>query len=336
MPDDQPDDLRIERVDPLELDLDTAEGIAGVAAASLAAGGLDLPAPSGPTILFQRQVQADMTPVSGMWLLRSPAGDVLGEVSADAPTTHNRDLVWVRGNVHPFARRQGWGRRLLAEVDAAFGRSRVQAVAWDGSDGPLALEAMGFAPGMANAVRRIDVHGTPASTWQRLYDEAAAVARDYALERVVGPTPADDLDAMARLAATINDAPADEGVEDEPFDAEGVRRFDEAMARRRQTMYRVVARHRPTGEPAGLSMLAVDEFAPEVAFQEDTSVVPAHRGHRLGLLMKADMMRWIREERPEVRATDTWNATSNHHMIAVNEALGARVVATNRNWSLTR
>jgi hypothetical protein len=39
------------------------------------------------------------------------------------------------------------------------------------------------------------------------------------------------------------------------------------------------------------------------------------------------MLRWLTDERPEVSATDTWNATDNHHMIAVNERLGCRVVA---------
>ena len=42
-----------------------------------------------------------------------------------------------------------------------------------------------------------------------------------------------------------------------------------------------------------MSLVAVDEFLPTVAFQEDTTVVRAHRGHRLGLLMKTDMLRWV-------------------------------------------
>ena len=54
------------------------------------------------------------------------------------------------------------------------------------------------------------------------------------------------------------------------------------MAGRRQTIYRVLARHRATGEPAGQSMLCVNEFAPAAAFQEDTSVVRAHRGSPAG------------------------------------------------------
>ncbi len=49
-------------------------------------------------------------------------------------------------------------------------------------------------------------------------------------------------------------------------------------------------------------------------------------------MMKLDMLRWLSDERPEVGSTITWNATTNHHMIAVNEMLGATVVAHNANY----
>ena len=74
---------------------------------------------------------------------------------------------------------------------------------------------------------------------------------------------------------------------------------------------------------------------PSIANQEDTSVVRAHRGSRLGLLMKCDMVRWLRAERPDVGATQTWNAVDNTHMIAVNDALGCRVTGVNRGYRLT-
>ena len=60
--------------------------------------------------------------------------------------------------------------------------------------------------------------------------------------------------------------------------------------------------------------------------QHDTSVVRAHRGHRLGLLLKADMMRWLAEVEPQLQTIDTLNAESNDHMIGVNERLGYRVM----------
>jgi RimJ/RimL family protein N-acetyltransferase len=54
--------------------------------------------------------------------------------------------------------------------------------------------------------------------------------------------------------------------------------------------------------------------------------VRSHRGHRLGLLLKSDMMRWLGEAEPQLRTIDTWNAESNDHMIAINERLGYRVM----------
>ena len=52
----------------------------------------------------------------------------------------------------------------------------------------------------------------------------------------------------------------------------------------------------------------------------------AHRGHRLGLLLKLEMLRWLAEEEPQLREIDTWNAESNDHMIGVNELLGYRIM----------
>ncbi|QNN53332.1 GNAT family N-acetyltransferase [Nocardioides mesophilus] len=324
-------DLLITRIDPLELDLATADGIAEVLTASSAAAGLGMPPRSGAAALLSRQLQSDGTPVDGLWV--ATVGDrVIGHLDLELPAQENTDSAHLRGNVHPELRGHGVGRALLEEgVRAATdaGRAKLYTGAFSGGDGIAVLERWGFTatPGRY-AVRRVDLHEAPHGLWDRLYDEAAGHAADYELVHLVGPTPPGQLEQMATLHEAINDAPADDE-DEEPalFDAERVRRYDAAMAGRRQTVHRVVAVHRSTGEWAGLSMLCVDEFGPGLAFQEDTSVVRAHRGHRLGLLMKADMLRWISRERPEVGAVDTWNATSNHHMIAVNERLGAQVVA---------
>ena len=65
---------------------------------------------------------------------------------------------------------------------------------------------------------------------------------------------------------------------------------------------------------------------PQLAEQHDTSVVRSHRGHRLGLLLKAEMMLWLREAQPQLESVDTWNAESNDFMISVNELLGYRIM----------
>jgi hypothetical protein len=51
-------------------------------------------------------------------------------------------------------------------------------------------------------------------------------------------------------------------------------------------------------------------------------VTRPHRGHRLGLLAKATMMEWLTTAEPQVERVVTGNATSNQHMITVNETLG--------------
>jgi hypothetical protein len=57
-----------------------------------------------------------------------------------------------------------------------------------------------------------------------------------------------------------------------------------------------------------------------------TAVVRAHRGHRLGLLIKLAMLEWLAEAEPEQRWILTGNAETNEHMIAINEALGYQKV----------
>ena len=215
----------IHPVDPMALDLGTADQIAEVDRASLDAAGLALPAPTGP----------------------------LGYAVLELPWRNNTCTGYLGGVVHPQNRRHGAGRALYdaaASRSVAAGRTQL-------------LSGLGFSSaGMStNAVRRLDLHGTPAERWE----QADARVRDY----------------------------------------------DRAMAGRRQTVYRVMARHRASGAWAGLSLLSIDEFRPDIAFQKDTSVVRAHRGHRLGLLMKTDMLQWLIRERPEVSATDTWNSTRN-------------------------
>jgi len=329
----------IERVDPLELDLDTADRIAEIDRVSLEAAALPLPPDVGPGVLTSLQLQSDSRPVDGLWLARE--GDrLLGWCAVELPWRDNTASAYLRGAVDPAARRRGVGRALLQHAlrlaDAA-GRSKVHAGAFQGTDGVPALRALGFtSDGLGvNAVRRVDLHAAPDGLWDRLYDEARQHAAGYELVHLVGPTPEELLDEMVTLHAAINDAPRDDPEQEEDvWDVDRVAAYDRAMAGRRQTVYRVLARHRDTGDWAGISILCVDEFAPSIAFQEDTSVVRAHRGHRLGLLMKADMLQWISRERPEVRATDTWNATTNHHMIAVNERLGATVVARHLSFRL--
>ena len=62
----------------------------------------------------------------------------------------------------------------------------------------------------------------------------------------------------------------------------------------------------------------------------------SHRGHRLGLLLKIDMMRWLAEAEPQVEVIETWNNVDNDFMIKVNEALGYRLSQVYATYELNR
>jgi hypothetical protein len=61
-------------------------------------------------------------------------------------------------------------------------------------------------------------------------------------------------------------------------------------------------------------------------------VLRAHRGHRLGLVLKIAMLHWLAEEEPQLLTIDTWNAKSNKHMVEVNEVLGYHILSGGSTW----
>lgn len=324
--------MDITHVDPLGLDLEAADRLAAVQQAALAAAGTALPAPVGASLLGQLRHGSAGLPVPGL-LVAADDGAVTGWATVELPRLENTWAAHLRGWVHPAGRGRGIGAALheaALELVHTAGRSTVYAGSFDGSGGAEALASWGYRQdGQAEyAIRRIDLHGRGAAAWRGL---SGVAAPHYELVPLAGPAPEAQLPGLVTLHAAINDAPPDDADREAMvWGADRVVAYDEAMAARRQTVHRLLARHTPTGDWAGMTVLCVDEHRPRIAFQEDTSVVPAHRGRGLGLLLKAELHRWVSGRRPEVEATDTWNAVDNHHMVAVNERLGARVVTHHR------
>jgi len=108
------------------------------------------------------------------------------------------------------------------------------------------------------------------------------------------------------------------------LDAAKWRGIEEVLDRRGQQVRIIVAIHQASGAVAGLTEVTFSRINPRRATQEDTIVVPEHRGRGLGLVVKADMLRWLRTECPQVHEIETWNAESNAHMLAINDRLGSR------------
>ncbi len=69
--------------------------------------------------------------------------------------------------------------------------------------------------------------------------------------------------------------------------------------------------------------------------QGETLIQPEHRGHGLGLAIKAANLRAVRDDLPDRRAVHTYTSPENAHMVAVNRALGFAPVEFCDEWQRT-
>jgi len=267
---------------------------------------------------------------------RDKRGRVTGLAQIFFTPWDNTHLGYLEVTVDPLVRRRGLGRKLF---EAGVERIREEGrtlVLIDGSDHAASVafaDAMGLDRASEEVQRRLQL---TTLDWTRLdheFGEAGDRARDYELLQMPGGTPDGMLTAIARMTEAINDAPTDDlQIEDEVFSPERLRAFEAAQEARGRRLYRLVVRHGAAGELAGHTMVGIDNERPWHGWQYDTSVLRTHRGHRLGLLLKIGMVRWLAEEEPQLRTLDTWNASSNAHMIRVNEVLGYEVLARAISW----
>jgi hypothetical protein len=117
----------------------------------------------------------------------------------------------------------------------------------------------------------------------------------------------------------------------EVWDAERVRRTYLHMTVARD-VYTTCARHVASGELAAFTQLKGPHDKPEVVYQENTLVLSHHRGHALGLWVKAANCEWIASDRPSSRRVHTWNADENDYMLDINTRLGYRRESIAAAW----
>jgi RimJ/RimL family protein N-acetyltransferase len=81
-----------------------------------------------------------------------------------------------------------------------------------------------------------------------------------------------------------------------------------------------------SGRTVAFTGLAVPEAPRDLVEQGGTLVLRGHRGHRLGLAVKAANLAAVQGEHPERTRVNTQNAEVNAPMVAINEKMGFRPV----------
>ncbi len=215
--------------------------------------------------------------------------------------------------VAPHARRRGLGRALLDTVTAeawvaacptAMGRHAD-------ADGARFADRLGARSGSRLRGALLTM---PPKVRPRAVD-------GYRVRSWTGPAPDDLLLSYADARNAINDSPHDDEQPDERWTPERVREAERSMAARGRQI-RVTIALDGLGSVAAYTELRVSPDSGTVARTEDTAVVAAHRRRGLASWVKAESLRLLAIDRPDVTRVTTTNDATNVPMIAVNTAQG--------------
>ncbi|WP_371552403.1 GNAT family N-acetyltransferase [Streptomyces sp. NBC_00554] len=258
------------------------------------------------------------------WLASDADGVPLGSAFLRLFTKEGQEhLAELEIAVHPGERRQGLGGLLLeAAVDAARNEDRrsLLAQAEDASPGDLFLTAGGFRRVLALTYARLPLADVDRA---RITEVTQRPHPGYELTHWDGAVPAELAQTFADSRRAMDDMPM-EGTDygTVVWDVDRVLSVAEVIAKRGELLHTVAAVDRSDGSIAGFSELVVPGDGHGDGQHYGTGVLPEHRGHGLGLWMKAESIRLARLRHPELGGLLTDTADSNAPMLRINDELG--------------
>jgi len=259
-------------------------------------------------------------------------GRVVGGADVGMPLQDNLHLGELEINVRPGHRRRQIGTALYAAAETRFreaGRTTLLGEVNVPVSGPRTA-GMPFAESLGFASDHVEDHfvlDLPVGGDQVRSLRASLPDLDgYDLVEWGDRCPDEHLDAYCAMRTQMDaDLPIDDlDVEPTVYDAARVRTSEERLARSYIQLH-VAARRRLDGVFGGFSIVVLPRGG-ALAWQLDTLVMPEHRGHRLGLLMKLSTLDRIHAEHPDRSIMHTWSAVSNAPMQATNRRFGYRAV----------
>ena len=299
-------------------------------------------------------------PLAGMWSLEEarilftegdPAehvwgfvavdgGEIVGAGMASLPKHDNRHMAWVMPWVEPQRRRRGIGSVVLEHLlERCRAERRTHHIIETSypferrDDHPYRqfAEKHGFT--LANTeIRRHLPLPVDEAELDRLIADSAAHHEGYCIVSFDGPIPDDLVDSLCRTKSQLGvDAPTGTlDFEEERIDRDVLREREAQLRRQGRTMISTLA-VAPDGEVVAYNDLVIPRDDPPNVYQWGTLVRRDHRGHRLGMAVKARGLKQLQAHLGDALGTtrtriSTCNAEQNAHMVGINERLGFRPV----------
>ena len=290
--------------------------------------------PETPPEEIRHHLRVDRADIDKTILVARDGDRAVGFGSVDVRAGHgNEHMAWVEDVfVLPAHRRHGAGTALLDEITTiarAGGRTLLLGGFAEGdADGEAFARTVGATLAHRERQNRVPVAALDRAMLERWVEDGETKATGYSLVRYDGHAPDDLIDAVVAANDAMNDAPRTESLDDFVHTAQQRRDSEAELARDGAEYWYAGIRHDATGEIAGYSDFVFWPWKPWLVEQGDTGVVAAHRGHGLGRWLKASNALRVLDEKPEARVIETWNDGSNRWMLAINDEMGFRPVAT--------
>lgn len=253
----------------------------------------------------------------------------LAEVSVCVPPDHRRSGVGAALYDHLLALTEERGRSTLGEeIDVPEGDDLST------SPGARFALARGFVTEHTEQRLVLDLP-VPADRLDDLEARARESAGDAQIVTWHGVPPGEWLPAFARMQTLMEqDVPSGE-LDRAPmvYDGDRVAAGKQRMVEQGYGLVTTLALD-TAGEPAAYTELLVTDVGE--AMQEDTFVLRAHRGRRLGTLVKVANLRALADRFPQVAHVHTWTDDTNDAMWTTNAAFGFRAVETMHEVELIR
>jgi GNAT superfamily N-acetyltransferase len=252
------------------------------------------------------------------------------------PLNDNTDKAFVLPWVEPERRGRGIGSALLehmTQLAAEAGRTVLLSEAvypFDRRDDhPYRhfADKHGFEVSLTQIRRELDLP-VPEDRLQGWIDEARPRHDGYRIEFHTGLLPDDLLpsfcDAMNQL---IVDAPqGNVSFEPESMTPDELKKRHDNNIKAGRTVHHAIAIHESSNEVAAYSTISATAGATRDLHQWGTLVRADHRGHRLGLAVKARALLDVQRIHPERTRISTTNAEDNEQMVAINVQMGYRAM----------
>lgn len=269
------------------------------------------------------------------WILRDDEG-IAAVAVATYDLEENLENGFGRIHVHPAKRGRGHARAIATPMlDHLEKAGRIRFDTWikDGEPAEQIARHIGLKPVMGEKRSRLRIEDIDTDLMDSWIERAGLRASDYELVYYQSPLPDDIVQKFCDLTSVMNTAPREDYVvDDDTLSVENWREMESNVIDSQCRLHNLIAVHRPTGDLVGYTLIKTQDLQPELGWQWDTGVDPAHRNKGLGRWLKAAMIKRVTELHPDLARVDTWNAGSNEPMLNINFAMGFEPVHVSNTW----